>query len=107
ADFVGGSTREPTRASTAGDRRPPAPRVAAVTVGGAARVGHPTIGSFRGRGRLLAQRGEHLLLPGSRHASDYGASDVAQLGAALLLARLHRCVLRRIGRYAGHEGYEE
>src|SRR5258708_3941297 len=90
-----------------GDRRCAAPRFATVTVGGTARLGHQAIGSFRGRGRLLAQCSEYLLLPRSRHASDHGAGDGAQFGAALLLARLHRRVLRRTRRHAGHEGYEE
>src|SRR5262245_46463516 len=83
-DSIGASAAEPTRGSVGGDRRCPSPRFATVTVGGTARLGHPTIGSFRSRGRLLAQCGEYLLLPGSRHASDDGAGDVAQLGAALL-----------------------
>src|SRR5262245_13313684 len=96
-DSIGASAAEPTRGSVGGDRRCPSPRFAAVTLGGTTRLGHPTIGSFRGRGRLLAQCGEHFLPPGSRHASDHGPGDRAQFGAALLLARLHRRVLRRTG----------
>src|SRR5262249_56487014 len=97
----------PTRGSTGGDRRCPASRLAVVTVGGTARLGHPTIGSFRGGGRLFAQCGEHLLLPGSRHASDHGTGDGAQLGAPLLLPRLHPRVLRRTGGHTWPEGDEK
>jgi hypothetical protein len=68
-------------------------------LGGTARLGHPPIGSVGGRARLSAQRGEYVLLPGSRHASHHRAGNVAELGAALLLARLHRRVLRRTGRH--------
>src|SRR5215470_15386356 len=83
-----------------------APLVAALAVGGTTRLGHPSIRSVRRRGRLSAQCGEYLFLPRSRYPSDHRASNVAQLGAALLLARLHRRVFRRIGRHAGHDGHE-
>ena len=83
------------------NRRRAAPLLAALTLGGTARLGHPSIGSFGGRARLSAQRGEYFLLPGSRHASHHRAGDVTELGAALIFARFHRRVLRRTGRHAG------
>src|SRR5262249_12799852 len=88
-DFIGASAAEPTRGSTGGDRRCPAPRFAAVTVGGTARLGHPTIGSFRGGGRLLSQSGEHLLLPGSPHASRPPARDATTAPATSLSSEPH------------------
>ena len=74
------SVREGVLAETGGVLR----RSSALTLGGTARLGHPSIGSLGGRARLSAQRGKYVLLPGSRHASHHRASHVAELGAALL-----------------------
>jgi hypothetical protein len=87
----------------AGNRRRAAPLIPAFTAGGTARLGDPSIGSVGGRAGLPAQRGEYVLLPRSRHASHDDARHIAELGAALLLARLHRRVLRRAGGHAGHD----
>src|SRR5262245_42307310 len=100
-DTIGAAAVERARGSVGGNRWRAAPLVAALTLGGTARLGHPSIGSVRGRARLSAQRGEYVLLPRSRYASHHRAGNVAELGAALLLARLYRRVLRRTGRHAG------
>ena len=67
---IGASTSEPAREGSGTDGRCPSPRFRPVAHCGTARLGHPSIRSFRSRGRLLAQCGQYFLLPRSRHTSN-------------------------------------
>src|SRR5207245_7728152 len=80
-----------------GDWGPDGPIVAALPPRRAARVGSPADPPGLGGARLPAQRGERLLLSGAGDAAAVRPVRVADSRAALVLARLHRRVVRGPG----------